>query len=29
MKGLIASPNAKVIIMGGGKTPVILDAKNN
>ena len=29
MKGLITSPNAKVIIMGGGKTPVILDAKNN
>ncbi len=28
MKGLITSPNAKVIIMGGGKTPVILDAKN-
>ena len=27
MKGLITSPNAKVIIMGGGKTPVILDAK--
>jgi regulator of protease activity HflC (stomatin/prohibitin superfamily) len=26
MKGLITSPNAKVIIMGGGKTPVILDA---
>ncbi|MCX6211243.1 MAG: prohibitin family protein [Bacteroidetes bacterium] len=29
MKGLITSPNAKVIIMGGGKTPVILDSKNN
>jgi regulator of protease activity HflC (stomatin/prohibitin superfamily) len=29
MKGLITSPNAKVIIMGGGKTPVILDAKDN
>jgi regulator of protease activity HflC (stomatin/prohibitin superfamily) len=29
MKGLITSPNAKVIIMGSGKTPVILDAKNN
>ena len=29
MKGLITSPNAKVIIMGGGKTPVILDTKNN
>lgn len=27
MKGLITSPNAKVIIMGGGKTPVILDTK--
>ena len=27
MKGLITSPNAKVIIMGGGKSPVILDAK--
>lgn len=26
MKGLITSPNAKVIIMGGSKTPVILDA---
>lgn len=25
-KGLITSPNSKVIIMGGGKTPVILDA---
>lgn len=29
MKGLITSPNAKVIIMGGGKTPVILDTKSN
>lgn len=29
MKGLITSPNAKVIIMGGGKTPVILDSKGN
>ncbi len=28
MKGLITSPNAKVIIMGGGKTPVILDANH-
>jgi regulator of protease activity HflC (stomatin/prohibitin superfamily) len=28
MKGLITSPNAKVIIMGNGKTPVILDAKD-
>lgn len=28
MKGLITSPNAKVIIMGGGKTPVILDSKD-
>ena len=28
MRGLITSPNAKVIIMGGGKTPVILDSKN-
>ncbi|GAC1441388.1 MAG: prohibitin family protein [Sediminibacterium sp.] len=27
MKGLITSPNAKVIIMGKGNTPVILDAK--
>lgn len=26
MKGLIVSPNSKVIIMGSGKTPVILDA---
>ena len=30
MKGLIISPNAKVIIMGGGgKTPVILDTKDS
>ncbi len=29
MKGLITSPNAKVIIMGSGKTPVILDTKDN
>lgn len=29
MKGLITSPNAKVIIMGSGKTPVILDSKSN
>ncbi len=28
MKGLITSQNAKVIIMGGGKTPMILDGKN-
>jgi regulator of protease activity HflC (stomatin/prohibitin superfamily) len=28
MKGLMTSPNSKVIIMGGGKTPVILDGKN-
>lgn len=28
MKGLITSPNAKVIIMGGSKTPVILDTKD-
>jgi regulator of protease activity HflC (stomatin/prohibitin superfamily) len=28
MKGLITSPNAKVIIMGGGKTPMIIDGKN-
>ncbi len=27
-KGLITSPNSKVIIMGGGRTPVILDTKN-
>ncbi len=27
MKGLMTSPNAKVIIMGGGKTPIILDSK--
>lgn len=29
MKGLITSPNAKVIIMGSGKTPVILDTKDS
>ena len=29
MKGLITSPNAKVIIMNGGKTPIILDSKSN
>jgi regulator of protease activity HflC (stomatin/prohibitin superfamily) len=29
MKGLMTSPNSKVIIMGGGKTPVILDSKAN
>jgi regulator of protease activity HflC (stomatin/prohibitin superfamily) len=29
MKGLMTSPNSKVIIMGGGKTPVILDSKGN
>jgi len=30
MKGLITSPNSKVIIMGGGnsKTPVIIDSKD-
>ncbi len=28
MKGLMTSPNAKVIIMGGGKTPIILNDKN-
>lgn len=28
MKGLMTSPNAKVIIMGSGKTPIILDGKN-
>ncbi|NCI48636.1 prohibitin family protein [Sediminibacterium roseum] len=28
MKGLVTSPNAKVIVMGGSKTPVILDTKN-
>jgi regulator of protease activity HflC (stomatin/prohibitin superfamily) len=28
MRGLITSPNAKVIIMGSGKTPVILDTKD-
>ena len=29
MKALVTSPNAKVIVMGGGKTPVILDTKDN
>lgn len=30
LKGLMTSPNAKVIIMGGnGKTPIILDGKGN
>ncbi len=29
MKGLMTSPNSKVIIMGGGKTPIILDSKAN
>ncbi len=28
MKSLVNSPNAKVIIMGASKTPVILDSKN-
>lgn len=28
MKGLVTSPNSKVIIMGGNKTPVILDTNN-
>lgn len=28
MKGLITSPNSKVIIMGGSKSPVILDTKD-
>jgi regulator of protease activity HflC (stomatin/prohibitin superfamily) len=28
MKGLITSPNAKVIVMGKGNTPVILDTKD-
>ncbi len=28
MKGLMTSPNAKVSIMGGVKTPIILDGKN-
>lgn len=28
MKGLVTSPNSKVIIMGGNKTPVILDTKD-
>ena len=29
MKALVTSPNAKVIVMGGSKTPVILDTKDN
>lgn len=29
MKGLVTSPNAKVIIMGKGSTPVILDTKDD
>ena len=29
MKALVTSPNTKVIVMGGGKTPVILDTKDN
>lgn len=29
MKNLVTSPNAKVIVMGGGKTPLILDGKGN
>ena len=29
LKGLITSQNAKVIIMGGGRTPVILDTKDS
>ena len=28
MKGLITSPNSKVIVMGNGNTPVILDSKD-
>lgn len=28
MKGLVTSPNAKVIVMGKGSTPVILDTKD-
>ena len=27
MKGLVTSPNSKVIIMGGGKTPVIINGE--
>jgi regulator of protease activity HflC (stomatin/prohibitin superfamily) len=27
MKGLVTSPNSKVIVMGGSKTPIILDDK--
>jgi regulator of protease activity HflC (stomatin/prohibitin superfamily) len=29
MKGLVTSPNAKVIIMGKGNTPVIIDTKDD
>jgi regulator of protease activity HflC (stomatin/prohibitin superfamily) len=29
MKGLVTSPNAKVIIMGKGSTPVIIDSKDD
>jgi regulator of protease activity HflC (stomatin/prohibitin superfamily) len=29
MKDLAASPNSKMIIMGSGKTPIILDGKAN
>jgi regulator of protease activity HflC (stomatin/prohibitin superfamily) len=29
MKGLVTSPNAKVIVMGKGNTPVILDTKDD
>ena len=28
MKGLVTSPNSKVIILGGSKTPIIIDDKN-
>jgi hypothetical protein len=29
MKGLVTSQNAKVIIMGKGSTPVIIDTKDD
>ncbi|HVZ26737.1 MAG TPA: prohibitin family protein [Sediminibacterium sp.] len=29
MKNLVTSPNAKIIVMGGSKTPLILDSKGN
>ncbi len=29
LKGLVTSPNSKVIVMGKGNTPVILDTKDN